>query len=135
MAEANSQEASTARDAHPSMCSHSTVIKRLLPISLFLRQDHIRCYYFSITPSATQVKYSPISLAGRLQAFIMTCPPAVRNEAEAGVPPLQTPEAFPFPYARPYDIQVQLMKVVFEAIESGKIAIVRVLFCLHQWDI
>lgn len=40
------------------------------------------------------------------------------------VPPLETPESFPFPYAKPYDIQVQLMRVVFEAIEKGKIAIV-----------
>ncbi|KAJ9115084.1 hypothetical protein QFC22_005412 [Naganishia vaughanmartiniae] len=46
------------------------------------------------------------------------------TEAEAGIPPLETPEIFPFPYAKPYGIQVQLMKVVFKAIENGKIAIV-----------
>lgn len=40
------------------------------------------------------------------------------------VPPLETPESFPFPYAKPYGIQVDLMRVVFEAIENGKIAIV-----------
>ncbi|KAJ9095611.1 hypothetical protein QFC21_005482 [Naganishia friedmannii] len=49
---------------------------------------------------------------------------STRNEAEIGIPPLQTPEVFSFPYTKPYDIQVQLMRVVFEAIENGKIAIV-----------
>jgi hypothetical protein len=47
-----------------------------------------------------------------------------KDEPAAGMPPLDTPETFPFPYAKPYDIQVQLMQVVFEAIENGKIAIV-----------
>jgi chromosome transmission fidelity protein 1 len=40
------------------------------------------------------------------------------------VPPLETPKSFPFPYAKPYGIQVDLMRIVFEAIENGKIAIV-----------
>jgi chromosome transmission fidelity protein 1 len=40
------------------------------------------------------------------------------------VPSLKTPEAFPFPYPKPYDIQVQLMRTVFEAVESKKVAIV-----------
>lgn len=47
-----------------------------------------------------------------------------RDSPVAAIPPLQTPESFPFPYVKPYDIQVDLMRVVFEAIESGKIAIV-----------
>lgn len=48
----------------------------------------------------------------------------VRTDEDAPVPPLETPESFPFPYAKPYGIQVDLMRVVFEAIENGKIAIV-----------
>ena len=39
--------------------------------------------------------------------------------------PLPTPEVFPFPYPTPYQIQVDLMRTVFEAIEQKKIAIVR----------
>lgn len=38
---------------------------------------------------------------------------------------LATPTSFPFPFAKPYDIQVQLMQTVFQAIEERKIAIVR----------
>lgn len=38
--------------------------------------------------------------------------------------PLPTPEAFDFPYPKPYDIQLDLMKTVFRAIEDRKIAIV-----------
>ncbi|WWC69182.1 uncharacterized protein I206_103118 [Kwoniella pini CBS 10737] len=37
---------------------------------------------------------------------------------------LPTPTSFPFPYPKPYDIQLDLMQVVFRAIEDGKIAIV-----------
>ncbi|WVF71908.1 hypothetical protein IAT40_006718 [Kwoniella sp. CBS 6097] len=40
------------------------------------------------------------------------------------VPSLPTPELFPFPYPKPYDIQLELMQTVFRAIEDGKIAIV-----------
>ncbi|ORX33827.1 hypothetical protein BD324DRAFT_643783 [Kockovaella imperatae] len=40
-------------------------------------------------------------------------------------PPISTPESFPFPFPKPYDIQVELMRTVFEAIEQRKIAIVR----------
>lgn len=40
------------------------------------------------------------------------------------LPPLETPERFPFPYPQPYSIQVDLMRTVFRAIEDGKIAIV-----------
>jgi hypothetical protein len=39
--------------------------------------------------------------------------------------PLPTPDVFPFPYSTPYQIQVDLMRTVFEAIEQKKIAIVR----------
>ena len=39
--------------------------------------------------------------------------------------PLPTPDVFPFPYPTPYQIQVDLMRTVFEAIEQKKIAIVR----------
>lgn len=39
--------------------------------------------------------------------------------------PLPTPDIFPFPYPTPYQIQVDLMRTVFEAIEQKKIAIVR----------
>lgn len=38
---------------------------------------------------------------------------------------LPTPPDFPFPFAKPYDIQVDLMRTVFEAVEGRKIAIVR----------
>ena len=51
-------------------------------------------------------------------------PSATQEENSVPVPPLKTPESFPFPYAKPYDIQVDLMRVVFEAIECRKIAIV-----------
>lgn len=40
-------------------------------------------------------------------------------------PPLPTPESFPFPYPNPYDIQLELMRTVYQAIEQRKIAIVR----------
>ena len=39
--------------------------------------------------------------------------------------PLPTPDVFPFSYPTPYQIQVDLMRTVFEAIEQKKIAIVR----------
>ncbi|KJE05212.1 chromosome transmission fidelity protein 1 [Cryptococcus gattii NT-10] len=44
--------------------------------------------------------------------------------AKSATPSLSTPETFPFPYPKPYDIQLDLMRVVFRAIEDGKIAIV-----------
>lgn len=37
---------------------------------------------------------------------------------------LPTPARFDFPYPQPYDIQLDLMKTVFRAIEDRKIAIV-----------
>ena len=40
------------------------------------------------------------------------------------LPTLATPKSFPFPYPRPYDIQLDLMRTVFQAIEERKIAIV-----------
>lgn len=40
------------------------------------------------------------------------------------LPSLDTPQTFPFPYAKPYDIQLQLMQTVFATIEQGKIGIV-----------
>ncbi|WWC89834.1 uncharacterized protein L201_004762 [Kwoniella dendrophila CBS 6074] len=43
---------------------------------------------------------------------------------DLALPALPTPSSFPFPYPKPYDIQLQLMQVVFRAIEDGKIAIV-----------
>jgi len=43
--------------------------------------------------------------------------------------PLPTPDVFPFPYPTPYQIQVDLMRTVFEAIEQKKIAVV----CLHSF--
>ncbi|WVO14193.1 hypothetical protein L204_101825 [Cryptococcus depauperatus] len=43
---------------------------------------------------------------------------------EDAIPSLQTPESFPFPYPKPYDIQLDLMQTVFQAIEDKKIAIV-----------
>ena len=50
---------------------------------------------------------------------------ASREAAEdAALPRLSTPEAFAFPYERPYDIQLDLMRTVFRAIEDRKIAIV-----------
>ncbi|RXK42015.1 chromosome transmission fidelity protein 1 [Tremella mesenterica] len=42
----------------------------------------------------------------------------------SSLPPLPTPARFEFPYAEPYDIQVELMRTVFRALEDGKIAIV-----------
>lgn len=50
--------------------------------------------------------------------------------AEPATPCLPTPETFPFPYPKPYDIQLDLMRVVFRAIEDGKIAIVSLHFIL-----
>ncbi|WVW82792.1 hypothetical protein I302_104803 [Kwoniella bestiolae CBS 10118] len=44
--------------------------------------------------------------------------------SSSGLPPLPTPTSFPFPYPQPYDIQLDLMKVVFRAIEDRKIGIV-----------
>lgn len=46
-------------------------------------------------------------------------PPAAMETA-----PLPTPASFAFPYPQPYDIQNDLMKTVFRAIEERKIAIV-----------
>lgn len=60
----------------------------------------------------------------------------IRTDEKTPVPPLETPASFPFPYAKPYSIQVDLMRVVFEAIENGKIAIVsetRVPQCQHTY--
>lgn len=52
--------------------------------------------------------------------------------AESATPSLSTPETFPFPYPKPYDIQLDLMRVVFRAIEDGKIAIVSLHFMLYD---
>jgi hypothetical protein len=41
------------------------------------------------------------------------------------VPVLETPTKFAFPFPKPYDIQLQLMRTVFGAIEKRQIAIVR----------
>ena len=46
------------------------------------------------------------------------------SNLDSVLPPLSTPDTFSFPYPHPYDIQVQLMQVVFRAIEDRKIAIV-----------
>lgn len=55
-------------------------------------------------------------------------PPGRGHEVSAApaefTPALPTPESFPFPYPRPYDIQLDLMRTVFQAIEERKIAIV-----------
>jgi hypothetical protein len=40
--------------------------------------------------------------------------------------PLATPSSFDFPYPQPYEIQLDLMKTVFRAIEDKKIAIVSI---------
>ena len=40
------------------------------------------------------------------------------------VPILETPTSFAFPFPKPYDIQLQLMRTVFNAIERNQIAIV-----------
>lgn len=39
--------------------------------------------------------------------------------------PLPAPESFSFPYETPYPIQTELMHLVYQAIESSKIAIVQ----------
>ena len=44
--------------------------------------------------------------------------------SDTSLPTLPTPDAFLFPYASPYPIQVQLMQTVFRAVEDRKIAIV-----------
>ncbi|EJT51272.1 hypothetical protein A1Q1_07550 [Trichosporon asahii var. asahii CBS 2479] len=51
------------------------------------------------------------------------------GEQHSVLPHLDTPTSFPFPYT-PYQIQLDLMKTVFGAIEDGKIAIVG----LHRSD-
>ncbi|OXG31727.1 chromosome transmission fidelity protein 1 [Cryptococcus neoformans Ze90-1] len=48
----------------------------------------------------------------------------INQPTNSATPSLPTPETFPFPYPKPYDIQLDLMRVVFRAIEDGKIAIV-----------
>lgn len=45
------------------------------------------------------------------------------EEHKLVVPHLVTPTSFPFPFT-PYQIQLDLMRTVFGAIEDGKIAIV-----------
>lgn len=56
----------------------------------------------------------------------------INQPAKSATPSLSTPETFPFPYPKPYDIQLDLMRVVFRAIEDGKIAIVSVHFMLYD---
>ena len=46
------------------------------------------------------------------------------SSLDVPLPSLPTPEAFDFPYPKPYDIQLQLMQTVFRAVEDRKIAIV-----------
>lgn len=48
---------------------------------------------------------------------------ASTKEHKPVVPHLATPTSFPFPFT-PYQIQQDLMRTVFGAIEDGKIAIV-----------
>jgi chromosome transmission fidelity protein 1 len=36
---------------------------------------------------------------------------------------IQLPEKFPFPYAQPYDIQLNFMKALYKTLELGKIGI------------
>ncbi|WRT67408.1 uncharacterized protein IL334_004379 [Kwoniella shivajii] len=48
----------------------------------------------------------------------------MEEPSSSNLPSLATPDRFPFPYPKPYDIQLELMQVVFKAIEDGKIAIV-----------
>lgn len=54
----------------------------------------------------------------------------INQPTNSATPSLPTPETFPFPYPKPYDIQLDLMRVVFRAIEDGKIAIVSLNFML-----
>lgn len=54
------------------------------------------------------------------------------DEQKPLVPHLDTPTSFPFPFT-PYQIQLDLMRTVFGAIEDGKIAIVSV-DCLSRAD-
>lgn len=49
---------------------------------------------------------------------------AATEETATAIPALATPDTFPFPYPKPYGIQLDLMRTVFEAIENRKIAIV-----------
>jgi chromosome transmission fidelity protein 1 len=49
---------------------------------------------------------------------------AASASRSTGLPALPTPETFPFPYPKPYDIQLELMRTVYSAIETRKIAIV-----------
>lgn len=48
------------------------------------------------------------------------------------VPQLKTPDRFAFPFLKPYDIQLQLMRTVFSAIERRQIAIVRTFVLLER---
>jgi hypothetical protein len=36
---------------------------------------------------------------------------------------IQIPDEFPFPYAKPYDIQLNFMKSLYKTLELGKIGI------------
>ncbi|KAL7424206.1 ATP-dependent DNA helicase chl1 [Cryptotrichosporon argae] len=49
---------------------------------------------------------------------------AAASSSALTLPQLPTPETFAFPYPQPYGIQVELMRIVFRAIEERKIAIV-----------
>jgi chromosome transmission fidelity protein 1 len=36
---------------------------------------------------------------------------------------INIPEAFPFPYVKPYDIQLNFMKALYKTLELGKVGI------------
>lgn len=54
-------------------------------------------------------------------------------DGEPPLPALPVPETFPFPYPQPYEIQLDLMRTVFRAIEERKIAIVSLWQRQQMW--
>lgn len=58
--------------------------------------------------------------------------PRADSTKDAALPRLPTPDSFPFPYAQPYSIQLDLMRTVFAAIEDRKVAIVSFTSAIHN---
>lgn len=79
---------------------------------------------WSITPNPGTENCTCISVWMSIARRVSTClptPPSTHTTRMS----LPTPDVFPFPYATPYAIQLQLMQHIYHTLEHSHLAIVQ----------